>query len=387
MLICYKTNSQVVSSFSWNAMPVTQSVVGPNATSVGSSAIISTGGVGGTNGLNPGLPKVDLNLVIPNTGNIFNTNGIDVSIYYRRREATATMLSRGIFSFNAVNGTNFNVRYRVNDGNPGGITFTSPSTSIPLDMTFRKYQFTYNPCSGQGTTYIDGVAIWTNSVTTPGLPLFWSGDGNVEIGNSMDANGDNISVLDNFSWANLACSVLPIELISFSGECNEFNNYNLKWATATETNNDYFIIEKSTGAINWKSIAQIKGAGNSSTLQQYSYTDYNSDNLITYYRLTQVDFDETKTIYPNVLYAEPCNKKQNNDLLIFPNPAYTELYISNIENYQQYKIINNLGRIIQAGDISSNVILLSNISSGLYFVIFYSKDGNATSKKLQITQN
>ena len=66
-------------------------------------------------------------------------------------------------------------------------------------------------------------------------------------------------------------NTLPIELISFNSEClNEKTD--LKWITATETNNNFFTIEFSMDAVNWIILKQINGAGNSTTLLNYSYT-------------------------------------------------------------------------------------------------------------------
>lgn len=179
---------------------------------------------------------------------------------------------------------------------------------------------------------------------------------------------------------------LPIEVVSFFGECDDFKFYNIKWITANEVNNDYFEIEKSLDGLNWKLLAQINGAGNSTNIQQYSFTDEN-ENLISYYRLKQIDFDKKQTIYPNIIYAEVCNKQKKGDLLIFPNPANSEIYLSNFENFKRYRITNNLGQLIQSGEIFSNVIYLSNISAGLYYISFYPDNGNVLSKKIQITKN
>lgn len=84
--------------------------------------------------------------------------------------------------------------------------------------------------------------------------------------------------------------VLPVELTLFQG--NNENNINyINWTTASETNNDYFILEYSTDGENWKEIEIISGAGNSTIQISYSTTHRNFKNGINYYRLKQVDFD------------------------------------------------------------------------------------------------
>ena len=83
---------------------------------------------------------------------------------------------------------------------------------------------------------------------------------------------------------------LPIELLYFKGKKNEEGNL-LEWSTATETNNDYFTIYRSYYPIEWAHIAKIDGVGTSSFTHQYHYLDRDYLNDITYYYLSQTDFD------------------------------------------------------------------------------------------------
>lgn len=93
---------------------------------------------------------------------------------------------------------------------------------------------------------------------------------------------------------------LPIELLSFEGQCRE-NGVELNWVTSSENNNDYFTIQKSHNSSDFNDIARIDGAGNSNGYHYYSFTDLTMENALTYYRLKQTDFDGhatfSKTIY------------------------------------------------------------------------------------------
>lgn len=82
-------------------------------------------------------------------------------------------------------------------------------------------------------------------------------------------------------------NTLPVELIEFTAN----NRGKLYWSTATETNNDYFIIEKSTDGKVWNQISTMQGQGNAQSLSEYNLTDNNLGAGITYYKLTQIDFD------------------------------------------------------------------------------------------------
>ncbi len=87
------------------------------------------------------------------------------------------------------------------------------------------------------------------------------------------------------------CNTLPVSLISFTGENLSGHNV-LEWQCASETNNDYFTVEKSSDGISFETFARIDGVGTTTELTSYSTTDETSvSNAITYYRLRQTDFD------------------------------------------------------------------------------------------------
>ena len=84
---------------------------------------------------------------------------------------------------------------------------------------------------------------------------------------------------------------VPVELSSFTGTIIN-NAVKLEWMTITETNNNFFNIERRNQNGLWKTIGVIKGAGNSLIPIRYSYIDKdllpNGDYL---YRLKQVDYN------------------------------------------------------------------------------------------------
>src|SRR5262249_37584395 len=89
---------------------------------------------------------------------------------------------------------------------------------------------------------------------------------------------------------------LPVELTEFhvyaSGETNQ-----VQWTTATEINNHYFTLERSTTLADFHSIVTVEGAGNSSIARNYAWTDDAPAAGTSYYRLVQTDFDGTEKIF------------------------------------------------------------------------------------------
>src|SRR5690554_2904791 len=117
----------------------------------------------------------------------------------------------------------------------------------------------------------------------------------------------------NLNWggtAGLDCTPisLPVELTFFTG--NKTGNINhLSWETATETNNDYFILEHSTDGFSWNEITKEKGAGNSTKINTYFYDHRDFPLAINYYRLTQVDFDGKRETFEIVSIDNSSDRK------------------------------------------------------------------------------
>ena len=87
---------------------------------------------------------------------------------------------------------------------------------------------------------------------------------------------------------------LPIELIDFIGySTNGINR--LEWSVASEIDNDYYVIEKSLDGLKWSVIDKIDGYGTTTSQQNYYTFDNNTESELNYYKLSQVDFNGSKT--------------------------------------------------------------------------------------------
>ncbi len=131
----------------------------------------------------------------------------------------------------------------------------------------------------------------------------------------------------SFSRFTLASKILgwnplPIELINFAATpCN--NNVCLNWATATETNNDYFTIEKTKDGVNYEFVAKVKGAGNSTSTREYNTIDKLPYDGVSYYRLKQTDYNGNFT-YSTLRMVELTNDLAAFSLNVYPNPSTGE---------------------------------------------------------------
>jgi len=124
-----------------------------------------------------------------------------------------------------------------------------------------------------------------------------------------------------FSWFNIGTpnsQALPVELLSFNGECNE-GQVSLSWQTATEHNSDYFEVEKSRDGMNWQVLTTVNAAGNSTQLLNYEAIDANAMEGNNYYRLTQVDIDGTTKTYDVINVS--CSGAVKGYFSAYPNPS------------------------------------------------------------------
>jgi len=167
---------------------------------------------------------------------------------------------------------------------------------------------------------------------------------------------------------------LPIELIKFDGSYID-EVVELNWTTASEMNNDYFVVERSTSAYSnipqWQEIGKIKANGISYVSINYNFNDNlpNTEFSINYYRLKQVDFDG-KYSYSNII---PIDIKNNTEIVVYPNPSSSGLFMIKGENINNLKIYNNVGQLINAFEGNISEIDLSNKPSGIYYINYKNK--------------
>ncbi len=177
---------------------------------------------------------------------------------------------------------------------------------------------------------------------------------------------------------------LPIELVSFTGKC-ENNTVIIKWSTATEHNNDFFSLERSSDAFNWQVVGKVNGAGNSLTQKYYSFSDLNPLGSVTYYRLKQTDFNKSYN-YSGILYVENCGRNISG-LIIYPNPNNGSFTLrSNIP--MNLSISDELGRTLKQvvlNEANNNQSVVSGLSDGIY-IITGLNDGVLTKQKIVVAK-
>lgn len=162
-------------------------------------------------------------------------------------------------------------------------------------------------------------------------------------------------------------SPLPITLIDFTAVSTN-GKVKLNWSTATEINNDYFTIEKSIDGTNWKSVKNIDGAGNSSSLRNYETTDENPSVGVVYYRLKQTDIDGQFT-YSTVRSVKNTGNASV-DIYPVPNTGNTIFFRGLTETKNMTLSVRDAAgsSVFSTILINTNSVELPSLKSGLYII-------------------
>ncbi len=231
--------------------------------------------------------------------------------------------------------------------------------------------FTYNWTCNIGGSFSNPTSSSTN-FTPPSVAADTTAVITVQVGDNCGRR--NIKTI---CVRILSGSTLPVELLSFELK-NDDDQVLLQWNTASETNNDFFGIERSHDAEYYEEIGRVDGAGNSSSINSYQFTDENPFLDISYYRLAQTDYDGAINYSNSLVFASTKSKNNSQQLFISPSPVINEIYfrfLGEEKNSAVITIYNSLGKELFQQDVDyekgENVIKCNknvNLISGLYLV-------------------
>ena len=242
--------------------------------------------------------------------------------------------------------------------NPSGvvtvsITYDGGATSTPL----------YTLTDPTGNV---GPVVQSGSFTTP-----VSGASNAQI--EISYNGYSFNI-DAIAWDNMCLDwILPVELTSFTASA-DFGVVELRWFTATETNNQGFEVQRSAGG-EFETIGFVEGHGTTTEVQAYTYSDRSVAVGSYSYRLKQVDFDGTTT-YSNIVEVNvpaPAEFALDQN---YPNPFNPSTKIAfrlAVDSKVSLKVFDVLGQEV-ASLVNGNLVAgghsvdfdASSLNSGVY---------------------
>lgn len=181
---------------------------------------------------------------------------------------------------------------------------------------------------------------------------------------------------------------LPVVLQRYDVDCKDSKTV-LNWQTASEVNNAYFVIEKSSDTLSFETAGVVTGSGNSNSVKKYSFTDNHSTSNMPYYRLVQVDYDGKATNL-GIRYIN-CLDKSNelNILSVVKQNATTIDIVFNTPFVGSHSIelLDANSRVIssvmintETGVVEQQLDVTESLSPGVYYIKIANNKEAATHK-------
>lgn len=173
-------------------------------------------------------------------------------------------------------------------------------------------------------------------------------------------------------------TVLGVKLVSFNGKFVD-NTNQLNWATAKEMNTKNFEIQKSDNGKDFAVVGVVAAATNSSTQQNYTFTDANLNNkIISYYRLKMNDNNGVYT-FSNIIRI---SKNVASNITIYPNPAKNIVNIAG-DKIELVTVTDLTGKVVlqkRVDFVNNTTLNLSNLTKGIYSINVLNASGVQISK-------
>jgi hypothetical protein len=337
------------------------------------------------------MVELNMNTLSATTGTGTNQNVAAFSFSTATPTYTAT-LKNNIVVMQETDSCSFILRRAVNTS-----TIVSDYNNIYFTGTKGTFSHTiptgaiYGSLAGWNTASSQDANSKTVSMTfTSATDLHLSGGslgdlnliGVTGLGVSTDIDGDSRSGTNPYMGADEGATLLPVELTGFTA-ISRGKNIELRWNTATETNNFGFEVERALtvgGGQQWTKVGFVPGAGTSNVPKEYSYSDAVSGSGRVTYRLKQIDIDGHFT-YHNAIEVTVNAAAANYELAQnFPNPFNPNTTIRfSVKQMEQtsVKVYDIAGRevavlfneVANAGQVYNVQFNASGLASGIYFYV------------------
>lgn len=262
----------------------------------------------------------------------YGTGGYTINI-------AGTLYAMGVTVSGGASGSSFNVK-------EDGTVFIG---NIGAKMPTYTWQFTIN-VEDKGTLYYCGNrSAGADNVGTNNGQLYYAGNyyygtnpiaeqdfensGNFE---QMYASEEQCMAAYREGLPNTSTShLMPVEITMLYGICIDENIVELRWQTASETDNSYFVILRSFDGVHFEEVDYIMGAGTTTEVHDYVFYDTDDNDGIVYYKLRQVDYDGNYTD-SKVIAVQTCGKNARFSIgseeieVFFRNPQANYVVITSV---------------------------------------------------------
>lgn len=193
-------------------------------------------------------------------------------------------------------------------------------------------------------------------------------------------------------------TALPVEMVYVKAEGKDNSSIEVSWATALEINNSGFEVQRSKDGRNFETIGWVAGAGNSTTMLTYSYSDKDvAAGTVYYYQLRQVDNDgaseTSQVVSASIMGGNTAPVVTVSEIMPNPAVAYSHIAVNSataqdvqVAVYDMTgRMVSNTTQPIGAGTsaVTVDVTMLANGNYTTVLVI----GGGSFAKKLLVAKN
>ena len=217
-------------------------------------------------------------------------------------------------------------------------------------------------------------------------------DDQIRIGNVEKFDGSQLlqtgySYADNTTGSGFSAPIiLPVHFQSFY-VTRQGSNSQISWSTSDEMNNNYYAVEKSTDARNWKQVAVVMGAGTSALVNKYSFTDKNIADAVVYYRIRQVDMNGV-AFYSATRSLRNNGNSQVTNIYTSSNKTVTIDFNSDVKDNVSIQLVNMSGQVVVRKDFNQAsyrlIVDAMSAGSGVYAVRVSDSKGWSEVKKIAL---
>jgi len=186
-----------------------------------------------------------------------------------------------------------------------------------------------------------------------------------------------------------AMRIKPVRITSFTAVYNPSQRtVNLRWVTASEADNERFVIERSLDSLHFENIGETQSAGNSNSTQYYYFDDNRSPSGKLYYRLRQQDNNGKEYVSTVISAYKPITQLELTDIhfapeklevsfaIISPKASAAGIILADISG----KVLRSFYTTLPQGASFKN-IYVGDLQAGIYFLQVNDRNGGGSAIK------
>ncbi len=175
---------------------------------------------------------------------------------------------------------------------------------------------------------------------------------------------------------------LPVTFLNLTAR-QKGSGVAIDWATASEINNKYFDVEKSTDAGNtWSVVTSLQSKGNGNNTKNYNAYDAKPVAGVNYYRIRQVDLDGSSKYSNTVVFKLNIVKT---DVSVLANPFNTNITVDFLSTHSQVvnsRLFDMTGKLvlstqfsISKGSSRKMIEGVNSLNRGIYILNIVDENG------------